>query len=155
MTSIPSETAPRAGRTPTADAVVQRRITVSAPSSVVFALLTDPNEHAALDGSGTVAGVVDAPARLTLGAQFRMQMKGYTTLNRVVELEPDRVIAWRHRGRHVWRWELREVGGGTEVTETFDYSAKRVRPVVRLLGIPRRADAALDATLTRLQARFA
>jgi hypothetical protein len=45
--------------------------------------------------------------RLEAGSQFRMQMKGYTTLNRVVEHRQDALIAWRHRGRHVWRWELR------------------------------------------------
>jgi hypothetical protein len=41
------------------------------------------------------------------------------------------------------------------VTETFDYRAKRARRLVELIGIPTRAAAALDATLTRLQARLA
>ena len=135
--------------------VVRRRVTVAAPPSSVFALLTDPRQHAALDGSDSVQGVIDGPDRLALGSEFRMQMKGYTTLNRVVELEEDRLIAWRHRARHIWRWELRAVTGGTEVTESFGYTAKRLQPVVRLLGVPARADRSLDATLTRLQARFA
>ena len=134
---------------------VSRTVTVPAAPSVVFALLTDPSEHPGLDGSDTVRAVVDGPTRLDLGSVFRMRMKGYTTTNTVVEYERDVLIAWRHRGRHIWRWQLRAVPGGTEVTETFDYRAKRARRLVELIGIPTRAAAALDGTLTRLQARFA
>jgi len=134
---------------------VSRRIVVAATPAEVFALLTDPREHPALDGSGTVKALVDGPARLTAGSVFRMKMSGYTTENRVVEFVPDAVIAWRHRARHVWRWELRAVAGGTEVTETFDHTAKRCPGVVAALGVPKRAGAAIDATLRRLQARFA
>lgn len=149
-------TKPTAGTTASADtATLLRRITVAAPPAVLFALLSDPREHAALDGSGGVQGVIDAPERLVLGSEFRMQMKGYKTLNRVVEYRQDELIAWRHRGRHIWRWELRAVAGGTEVTETFDYRGKRCHAVVRMLGIPRRADVALAKTLAGLETRFA
>ena len=134
---------------------VNRTVTVPVAPSVVFALLTDPGEHPGLDGSDTVRAVVDGPARLEQGSVFRMRMKGYTTTNTVVEYERDVLIAWRHRGRHVWRWQLRAVPGGTEVTETFDYRAKRARRAVELIGIPARAAVALDATMTRLAARFA
>lgn len=82
-------------------------------------------------------------------------MKGYSTTNTVVEYEPDALIAWRHRGRHIWRWQLRAVPGGTEVTETFDYGAKRARRLVEWIGVPARAGIALDKTLAALQARFA
>ncbi|MEW1699626.1 SRPBCC family protein [Streptomyces sp. NPDC093249] len=139
---------------PTA-ALVSRRGVVAATPPVVFALLTAPGEHAGLDGTGEVLGVVEGPQRLELGSVFRMRMKGYTTTNTVVEFEHDTLIAWRHRGRHVWRWQLRAVPGGTEVTETFDYTAKRARRLVRLIGVPKRAGTALDKTLTALQARFA
>ncbi|MGX2995220.1 SRPBCC family protein [Streptomyces sp. JNUCC 64] len=139
----------------TATALVSRRAEVGAAPSVVFALLTAPDEHVGLDGTGEVRGVVEAPERLELGSVFRMRMKGYTTTNTVVEFERDALIAWRHRGRHVWRWQVRAVPGGSEVTETFDYTAKRVRWLVRLVGIPRRAGTAMDKTLTALRARFA
>ncbi|MEV7010930.1 SRPBCC family protein [Streptosporangium sp. NPDC051022] len=134
---------------------VVRQVVVSASPATIFALLADPRRHAALDGTGSVKGVIDGPDRLELGSLFRMRMKGYTTTNTVVEFERDALIAWRHRGRHVWRWHLRAVTGGTEVTETFDYSAKRARRLVRLIGIPKRAGTALDKTLAALQARFA
>ena len=136
------------------EAQVSRKVHVHAPPSVVFALLADPTEHPGLDGSGTVRAVLAAPDRLELGSAFRMQMKGYSTTNTVVEHEPDAVLAWRHRGRHVWRWELRPVGTGTEVVETFDYSAKRARRLVELFGIPTRAATSIEQTLTGLVARF-
>ena len=135
------------------DRQVRRTAVVTATPAAVFALLTDPAEHVRLDGSGTVQAVLEAPRRLHLGAEFRMQMKGYRTLNRVVEHHDDELIAWRHRGRHVWRWELRPVAGGTEVTATFDHRAKRLPSVVRALGIAARAGAALDRSLVLLQQR--
>lgn len=145
--TAPSMTAP--SRT------VTRSVVVPARPEQVFALLADPSEHVGLDGTGSVKAVLGAPDRLHLGAEFAMRMSGYTTHNTVVEFTEDTVIAWRHRGRHVWRWQLRPVPGGTEVTETFDWSAKRAPRAVRALGIPRRADRALEATLTALQVRFA
>ena len=137
------------------DRCVRRSRVVPASPATVFALLSDPREHVALDGSGTVKAVVEAPDRLAPGSEFVMRMKGYTTRNRVVEHRPDTLIAWRHRARHVWRWELRPVAGGTEVTATFDHSAKRCAPVVSALGLPRKAGTALEQTLERLHARVA
>jgi uncharacterized protein YndB with AHSA1/START domain len=134
---------------------VRRSRIVPASPATVFALLSDPEEHVALDGSGTVQAVVEAPARLQAGSEFVMRMKGYTTRNRVVEHREDELIAWRHRARHVWRWELRPVAGGTEVTGTFDHSAKRCAPVVQALGLPRKAGNALEKTLEKLHARVA
>ena len=127
---------------------------MNAPPSVVFALLANTTEHAGLDGSGTVKAVVAAPDRLQRGSVFTMKMKGYSTTNTVVEYEPDAVLAWRHRGRHVWRWELRPVGTGTQVVETFDYSAKRARRLVEVFGIPARAATSIEQTLSGLVARF-
>ncbi|MER7578072.1 SRPBCC family protein [Streptomyces sp. NPDC126514] len=100
-------------------ALVSRRVTVAANPSAIFALLAAPGEHAGLDGTGQVQGVVEGPERLEIGSMFRMRMKGYTTTNTVVEFEDDALIAWRHRGRHVWRWRLRAVPEGTEVTENL------------------------------------
>ncbi|MFJ4772350.1 SRPBCC family protein [Streptomyces uncialis] len=138
---------------PTA-ALVGRHAVIATTPSVIFTLLAAPGEHAGLDGTGEVRGVVEGPERLGPGSVFRMRMKGYTTTNTVVEFEPDALIAWRHRGRHVWRWRLRAVPGGTEVTETFDYTAKRARRLVELTGVPKRAGTAMDRTLTALRARF-
>jgi uncharacterized protein YndB with AHSA1/START domain len=102
------------------------RTTIAAPPSVVFAILSDPRQHARIDGSGTVKVVVSGPERLELGSRFGMSMrKGapYRITNKVVEFEQDRLIAWRHMGVHRWRYELTPAAdGGTEVTETWDVS---------------------------------
>lgn len=137
---------------------VSRSAVVAAPPAEVFALLADPQRHAEIDGSGTVKGVVQGPERLALGDRFGMRMRlglPYVISNEVVELEPDRRIAWRHLGHHVWRYELEPVDGGTRVTETFDWERARSPLALELLGIPARNARSIDATLERLVARFA
>lgn len=139
-------------QTETPTRVVRRTAVVDAPPAAVFALLADPSRHPELDGTGTVKALLEGPDRLHEGAAFRMQMKGYRTDNVVVEYAPGERIAWRHRGRHVWRWTLEAAGAGTRVTEEFDWSAKRAPRLVAALGVPARAGKALDATLERLVA---
>ena len=53
-----------------------------------------------------------------------MNMKmgaSYFPDNRVVAFEKNRVIAWCHWAKFVWRWELTPAEGGTLVTESFDF----------------------------------
>ncbi len=136
---------------------VSRSTVVAATPDDVFALLADPRRHPELDGSGTVRGVLRAPARLYLGARFGMSMRlglPYAILNTVVEFEEGRRIAWRHFGRHVWRYELQPVEGGTRVTETFDYAPSLAPALLERLGVPARNAAAIEATLGRLESRF-
>jgi uncharacterized protein YndB with AHSA1/START domain len=130
---------------------------ISAPPEVVFAILADPRQHARIDGSGTVRGVVDGPDRLALGSTFGMDMKigaRYRIRNRVVEFEDGRLIAWRHFGAHRWRYELEPVAGGTRVTETWDVShcSGPVRVALRLVGYPRRHERGIARTLGNLRA---
>jgi len=83
-----------------------------------------------------------------------MQMKlglGYVTRNRVVEFEEDRRIAWHHFAQFVWRYELEAVGGGTLVTETFDYDKPWAFAIIAM-GFPERNRLAMEGTLERLEA---
>lgn len=132
--------------------------TIAAPADVVFAIVADPRQHARIDGSGSVQGLVEGPERLSKGAEFGISMKlfglRYKIGNRVVEFEEDRLIAWRHFGGHRWRYELEPTpDGGTLVTETFDYSHHG--PLASLfingLGFPERNRRGIAATLTRLK----
>ncbi|MCX6396674.1 MAG: SRPBCC family protein [Propionibacteriales bacterium] len=132
-------------------------ISINAPASVVFAILTDPSQHARIDGSGTVGQTYAAPERLELGSQFGMAMKmgaPYKIKNKVVEFEQDRLIAWRHMGAHRWRYELTpNAAGGTDVTETWDlshYGALGKKVLHRLFGA--KTAAALKATVAKLKA---
>ena len=130
--------------------------TISAPPSVVFAILADPRQHARIDGSGTVQASVSGPDRLDLGAEFGMDMKmgaPYKIKNRVVEFEEDRLIAWRHMGLHRWRYELTPTnGGGTQVTETWDLSRYPL-PARLALGavFGARTEKALAGTMVKLK----
>ncbi len=132
---------------------------VAASPQEIFDLLADPSQHAAIDGSGTVRGAGEGnPERLHLGAKFGMSMKQgvpYSISNEVVEFDEPTLIAWRHLGKHVWRYRLRAVDGGTEVTEEFDWSLKPHHRAYPLAGIPKRNAAAIEATLDRLAAHFA
>lgn len=78
----------------------------------------------------------------------------YRVTNRVVEFEPNRLIAWRHFEPQHWRYELEPVAGGTRVTESFDYSYWPVfgRWFIRLLGWSGRNQRAIAQTLPRLKA---
>ncbi|SHK51230.1 Polyketide cyclase / dehydrase and lipid transport [Nocardiopsis flavescens] len=128
---------------------------MDAPASRIFAILASPERHPDIDGSGTVRGSRFGPPELAPDARFGMDMKlfglPYRMTNRVVEYEKDRLIAWRHFGTHRWRYELEELpGGGTRVTETFDYSRGFSQFYV-LAGMPARNARGIEATLVRLK----
>lgn len=133
--------------------------TIDAPPSVVFAILTDPRQHARIDGSGSVGAVIDAPGRLAAkGDTFsvRMKMYGlpYRITNKVVEFEADRRIAWRHFGAHRWRYELEPTDdGGTTVTETFDYTRYKNLParILERIGAVEGNRRGIEQTLVRLK----
>lgn len=130
---------------------------VAAPPQEVFDLLADPRRHAEFDGSGTVRDAVSGPPRLGPGARFGMAMRWglpYRVSNTVVEFDEGRRIGWRHFGRHVWRYELEPVPGGTRVTETFDYGPALSPRALELVGFPERNLESIRGTLDRLTGIF-
>ena len=102
------------------------RIQIAASPSTIFAILSDPRRHKEIDGSSTITSNISGPEKLQLGSKFGMQMRlgiNYRITNKVVEFRENELIAWRHLGRWVWRYELKAIGPNlTEVTETFDGS---------------------------------
>src|SRR4051794_19104204 len=141
------------------DRIVSSSIVVDAPPGTVFAIVSAPRAHPRIDGSGSVRGTLAGPDRLTTkGDTFGMDMKlfgvPYRIRNKVVEFEPDRLIAWRHFGAHRWRYELEPLGAGTRVTESWD--ASRYDPIgwrfVRRLGFPERNRHGIEQTLLQLKA---
>lgn len=129
---------------------------IPAPAAAIFEVLADPSRHAEIDGSGSVrkARLTD-PVRLEMGSRFGMEMHvgvPYRITNMVVEFEEGRLIAWRHFGRHRWRYELEPVEGGTLVTESFDWSTSPVGKMLELLRYPERHEHNMEKTLERLEA---
>lgn len=140
---------------PAPSRAVSASIDVAAPPEAVFALVADPHRHPELDGSGTLRRALSGPRRLALGDTFGMRMRWglpYVMRNTVVELEPDRLIAWRHPGRHRWRYALEPTATGTRVTETFDWSTSPLPRVLERLRVPARNLRSIEATLQRLKA---
>ena len=134
---------------------------IPAPPEKIFAVLADPRRHPEIDGSGTVKGVIDGPAPLRLGDEFGMDMQiggRYQMTNTVVELEPDRRIAWQPRpriaaaaaviGGRIFRYELEPVAGGTRVRETWDLSQEKAPLALALRSATRRN---MTRTLERLE----
>jgi hypothetical protein len=122
---------------------VERTIPVA--PDVIFDVLADVSRHHLIDGSGMLQGASEAaPQRLALGTTFGMGMKmlvSYSTVNKVVEFEDNRLIAWKTgpagfmgklvAGR-VWRYELTPVDGGTLVRESWDITADHQRVLLKL-----------------------
>ena len=110
------------------------------------------------DTPGSVRSTAtEAPERLALGSKFSMSMKlgvPYKITNEVVEFEEPSLIAWQHMGKHIWRYRLRAVEGGTEVTEEFDFRPARSATALKLSGAPKRNAKSIEATLDRLVAHF-
>jgi len=140
--------------------VERRSVVVDASPSEVFDLLADPSRHHEFDGSGTVReSRVSAPPRLSPGAKFGMKMKygvPYRITNTVVDFVEDEVIAWRHLGRHVWRYTLEATADGrTKVTEEFDWRPAIFPPGLKLINAPTDNAVAIEKTLARLAELFA
>ncbi len=127
---------------------------IAADPQRLFDIVADPAMHPTIDGSGTVQATRGpAPARLSEGAKFGMDMKlgaPYKITNTVVEFDDGRQIAWRHFNGHVWRYLFEPVDGGTRVTEQWDARPAKNKIFLRLSGFPGRNRKGILATLQRL-----
>ncbi len=141
---------------------------IPAPAEAIFALISDPNRHQDVDGSGTVRAAKNVPATLALGSSFGMSMKmgvPYSMTSTVIEFEQDRLIAWQTlppvrlaaklAGGRIWKYVLEPVDGGTLVTESWDISqeAALTRGVVRKAAEQTRRN--MTKTLERIEGSLA
>lgn len=138
---------------------VQR--TIAAPAADIFAVLTDPQGHVAIDASGMLQDATGDPAR-RVGDQFVVHMDRealndfpmgrYDVTVDITEYVQDRLIAWTILGQikpqigHVYGYRLEPTGDGTLVTSFYDWSA--ITDTWREAGIfPVIPESALRATL--------
>ncbi|MCV7170057.1 polyketide cyclase [Mycobacterium manitobense] len=130
--------------------VITATTTVDASADTVFAILADPAQHAAIDGTGWVREPLDAKALTQVGQIFDVAMYHdnaefsdghYEVANRVVHFDRPHAIAWEpgqrssergdiEFGGWIWRYDLTaEAPSRTRVTLTYDWSS--VPPHVR------------------------
>jgi hypothetical protein len=112
---------------------VQRAI--AAAPEAIFAVLTDPSGHVAIDSSGMLmeaSGDVVTKAGDTFVVHMDREALNdyplglYDVTVEIVTFEPDAEIAWTIRGRlnigHVYGYRLAPIDAGTLVTSYYDWS---------------------------------
>jgi hypothetical protein len=113
---------------------VQRAIRAS-PADV-FAILTDPNGHVAIDSSGMLMAASGDRVK-AVGDSFVVHMDRealndlplglYDVTVTILTLEPEREIAWTVEGAlklgHLYGYRLEPVPTGTLVTSYYDWSS--------------------------------
>jgi hypothetical protein len=138
---------------------VQR--TIPAEPAALFALLSDPKGHVAIDSSGMLMGATGQPVS-AVGDTFVVHMDRealndypmghYDVTVTITTLVADREIAWTILGEirppigHIYGYRLEPVDDGTLVTSYHDWST--IDPVWKEAGIfPVLSEGALRATL--------
>ncbi|HXA32707.1 MAG TPA: SRPBCC family protein [Acidimicrobiales bacterium] len=137
---------------------------IPAPPEAIFDILADAAKHTLIDGSGMLQGAKEQePERLVLGSKFGMGMKlgvRYSTVNKVVEFEENRLIAWqtgpegfagRLMGGRIWRYQLEPAVEGTLVRESWDITPDPMRVLLKLGDIySNKTKRDMERTLDRL-----
>jgi hypothetical protein len=130
-------------------------IIINAPASKIFDVIANPQMHSIIDGSNSVRSVIKGPTRLALGSKFGMNMEigiKYRITNTVVEFEENKLIAWRHLGRWIWRYELKEISPTqTVVIESFDGTTTPFNVWLKARKAYPYAQKAVAKTLVRLK----
>jgi hypothetical protein len=119
---------------------------VAAPAATVFAVITDPNQHVEIDGSGMLMSAPDARPLRAVGDSFDMDMDReplgdlpmgkYQVRNTVTKIVPGTALEWNVGGvdqppfGHVYGYELQAVGPEeTDVTLYCDWTGVRASSI--------------------------
>ena len=137
--------------------------TIDASTSEVWDVLSNPQRHAELDGSGFVISD-DRSDRITENGQtFRMNMTGdhmggdYQTDNHVTGYDEHKLLAWNTAPADTtppgweWMWELKaENADRTEVTLSYDWSNVTDPDLLSKISFPLVPESALEDSLGNL-----
>ena len=135
--------------------------TIAADPAAIFAVLSDPRGHVAIDSSGMLMSATGEPVtavrdtfvvHMDREALNDYPMGLYDVTVTIVTFVPDREIAWTILGQirpqigHVYGYTLAPGDAGTVVTSYYDWS--NIDPVWKEAGIfPVISEGALRATL--------
>lgn len=136
---------------------------IDAPAKDVFDVLTRPDRHKELDGSGFVISD-DRTDRITgTGQVFTMNMQGdhmggeYQTDNHVNAYDPNHMVGWQTAPAGTeppgweWLWELTADGSDrTDVTLTYDWSKVTDQALLQKVGFPLVSKDQLEQSLSAL-----
>ena len=111
--------------------------TIPADAATIFAIVSSPSGHVAIDASGMLQDFTGEPAT-AVGDEFVMHMDRealgdlpmgkYDVIVTITSYEQDRSITWEVSGEnfpsigHYYGYRLEPVEGGTLVTSIYDWS---------------------------------
>lgn len=113
---------------------------IAAPANALFAIVSSPAGHVAIDGSGMLEAAADAKSPTAVGETFDMDMDRtalndipglvkYKVRNVITQIVPDRLFEWGIGGidqppvGHVYGWQLDPVSETeTDVTNYCDWT---------------------------------
>lgn len=137
--------------------------TVNASSDALFDVLSNPDRHVELDGSGFVTAVAKGDRIEAVGDTFRMNMTGdhmggdYQTDNTVTGYDRNHLLSWQTApaGKEPpgweWTWELESQGSDqTLVRHTYDWGKVTDQALLDKGLFPLVSPAQLEDTLQRL-----
>lgn len=137
--------------------------TIDAPADRIFEVLSNPERHAELDGSGFVLGDEKSDRITATGQVFTMNMTGdhmggdYQTDNHVTGYDANKMLAWKTAPAGVeppgweWLWQLDAQGpDATEVSVTYDWSKVTDKDLLQKLSFPLVPQSALESSLGHL-----
>ncbi|HCG56862.1 MULTISPECIES: SRPBCC family protein [Brevibacterium] len=139
--------------------------TIDAAPEDIFAVLSNPERHSEIDGSGMVVSD-DKTDRITaVGQVFTMNMHwdkmggDYKTDNHVVGYEENKLLAWttapsgQEPAGWEWVWELTPLGRhSTEASITYDWSSVTDKDVLAQISFPVVDQDGLESSLANLAA---
>lgn len=137
--------------------------TIGASSADVFEVLSNPQRHAEIDGSGFIRADDRTDRIRATGDVFTMQMSGdhmggdYKTDNHVTGFSPNQLLAWQTAPAGTeppgwqWVWELEAEGSdSTKVRHTYDWSNVTDEALLAKISFPLVSEAQLEASLDNL-----
>lgn len=145
------------------DASITASRIVDASSDAIFDVLSNPEKHAQIDGSGMVQSDEKTDRITAVGQVFTMNMfwdklgGDYRTDNHVVGFDENKLLAWKtaDSGQKPagweWVWELEPQGpDSTNVSVTYDWSSVTDKDVLKKISFPVVEQESLEESLGNL-----
>ena len=137
--------------------------TIDASADALFNVLSNPERHVELDGSGFVRSADRTNRIQQVGDVFTMNMEGdhmggeYQTDNHVTGFDENRLLAWQTAPAGTepkgwqWVWELEPQGpDSTLVRHTYDWSGVTDQELLKKVSLPLVSQSDLEDTLGKL-----